>query len=104
MHHIPALSTPRPRRTKRRRWLIPVVAVAATASWLQLHGNPITSDLTDLLPRSTATPVAPLDSTVAELLDAVEVINQIDHVDGYDRDCGPGDAPLTEPTAQSAQV
>ena len=43
-------------------------------------------------------------TSIAALLDHVSVVDAIDKHRGYQRGCKKGQAPLTEPTAQSAQV
>lgn len=84
-------------RTRRKRWMAIAAAAAAALVWLHPglgHDNAIVA-------QSNAQPVA---GDLATLLDQVQVVDSIAPVDGYDRGCDKGEGPLTELTAQFAQV
>ena len=83
----------------RRSGAVAVVGAAiAIAAWL----NPSF----DLGYRGDTVAIAAPEAAgnLATLLDQVKVVDRINDVPGYERSCKRGDAPLTEPTAQSAQV
>lgn len=98
----------------RRVLVLGVVAIAAAAA----VGHPWSAEsFTSVLKSmwatidSTAAPAAttPLDpsetgNVIAGLLDHAHVVDSLPNVPGYERGCKRGQAPLTEPTAQSAQV
>lgn len=86
------------RRRKRGGAVAVAAAVVAIAAWL--HPG------LDLGYRGdTVAIAAPAPSSdLATLLDQVRVVDRIDDVPGYERSCKKGKGPLTELTAQFAQV
>lgn len=86
----------------RRVRAIAIAGAAAVAIAAWLHPT-----LVDFGYRGDTVAIAAPAATSADLtslLDQVKVADHIDSVPGYERSCKKGQAPLTEPTAQSAQV
>lgn len=94
-------------KSLQRRLLI----TAAAAITLTVLAGGIPEELTSLLPSSAtvsapSAPVVPVvpDEQIGSLLDQVRTVEVLPEVDGYDRSCKRGQGPLTELTAQFAQV
>lgn len=84
----------------KKSWAV-AAAVVGAAIWLNPNLIP---DIAPF-PPSSARPAA-VDATgeVGTLLQQVSVVDRIPDVGGYDRGCRRGEGPLTELTAQFAQV
>lgn len=92
------MSARRRPRWRQMKWI--VAAAIALAGTGGVVAERVDSTAVHETPASPAETVA----QVEQLLNGIQLVDRIDDVDGYDRDCGKGHAPLTEPTAQSAQV
>lgn len=93
--------------------LIIAVAVGVASSWDKSAMSQTFASLVDAVRSSVegivAAPVGSLPpsatgDTIAGLLRNAHVVEELPQIRGYQRGCARGQAPLTEPTAQSAQV
>lgn len=88
----------------------PAPAAATTSTLLPV---PATAGLTPDTASRPGDPVAPAPGSpstqtsaerISELLNVIPVVAKLPQIPGYERSCSPGKGPLTELTAQFAQV